>query len=85
VEKEIILNQLWDLAERLAIQIRRENLDGQAGGLCRLGEKWVFFIDNHASQTEQIAQIAAGLASRDDLDDIFILPQIRDVLEQYRE
>jgi len=85
VDDQIILNQLLDLAERLGIEVRRVGLDGQSGGLCRLRDKQVLFVDTVATLSDQIACAAGGLASLADIDNCYVLPQVREVLEQYRE
>ena len=85
MEEHIILNQLLDLAERVGIEIRRVALDGNGGGLCRLRDKQVLFVDTAATVSDQIACAAEGLGPLEDIDNCYILPQVREILEQYRE
>lgn len=85
VETEALLNELLDLAEQLGLEIRRVFLDGRGGGLCRLGDKWVLFVDQSGDMAEQLAQTAGALARRDDLENLYIRPQVREIIEQFRE
>ena len=75
---------LLDLAERLHMEIRRVPLDGEGGGLCRLKGQCILFVDTSASATDQLARTAAALASLNDWQDTYLLPEIRELLERYR-
>jgi hypothetical protein len=84
MDTQALLAELLDLAEQLDIEVRRAWLGGDGGGLCRLRDKWVLFVDDAASLTDQLAQTAHVLADRKELEEKFLLPQIRQILEQYR-
>ena len=84
MDTESILDELLDLAEQLDIELGKEYLDGQGGGICKLRDKWVLFIDTAASEAEQLAQTAAALANRNELEQIYLKPQIREILNEYR-
>lgn len=83
VDNQRILLELRDLAQRLGIEIREVFLGGQGGGLCRLRDKQVLFIDSAAELVDQVARTAEGLANLPDLQGIFLLPEVREVLERF--
>ena len=76
-----ILQELEALAERLTVEVRYEALDGR-GGLCRFGGKWRLIL-NRSLSTEERIQILARELVRFPLDDLFVLPRIRTILEEY--
>lgn len=85
MDDKSILNELLDVAERLGIEVRHEYLGGEGGGLCRLRGKQVLFVDVSASQAEQLARTATALAGLDQVDEQYVVPKVRQVLDRYRE
>lgn len=83
-QDEVILDQLEELAEKLGIAIRQENVNvegsSSAGGLCRVKDKYVLIIDSQASPREKMRVITEALR-RFDLGDVYIRPGIRELLE----
>ena len=84
MQEEYLLAQLLDLAERLGIDVRQELLGGEGGALCQLRGKAVLFVDASATFAEQLARTAEALADLPALDDCFVLPELRQVLDRYR-
>ena len=77
------------LAENLGIQIRYEPIRQDedfvrvVGGLCLLRGKYVVIIDSKAAMGEKIRTLAEALAHFD-LDQIYIKPALRELLERVR-
>jgi len=84
MDQQRILEELLDLAEQVGFEVRREFLGGEGGGLCRLRDKWVLFVDTGATVADQTAQTAGVLAKREEIEEKYLLPQIREILDQYR-
>jgi hypothetical protein len=84
MDTQNLLESLMELAVQMDVEIRRVGLDGDGGGLCLLKGKRILFVDTNSSLPDQLARTAAGLATIDDWEDIYILPEIREVIEQYR-
>jgi hypothetical protein len=89
LENDALLAQLLNLVEALEIQIRYESLEeGEtsffAGGLCRIGDRSVFFLNAKATKAEQIRALARGLG-RFDLSQVYLKPAVRDLLEDSRQ
>ena len=83
--KEVfILNQLEELAEKLGIAVRYENVNVEesagTGGLCRIKGQYVLIVHSHTTSKEKIQIITAALKGFD-LGDIYLKPVIRELLE----
>jgi hypothetical protein len=78
------LAALLELADRLGVLVRAEPLGGEGGGLCTLRGRRVLFVDVQADPDTQYDKTLAALAGLGDLDNQYILPEIRDALEERR-
>lgn len=83
-----LVGELCLVAERLGLEVRREPLDGAAGGFCVLKRRPVVLLDPTLPADDQADVLAAALAeacrtgaAKADLDDVFILPEVRAFLE----
>ncbi|MBN1845435.1 MAG: hypothetical protein JW810_07100 [Sedimentisphaerales bacterium] len=79
-----LLSALLELAEQVGLEVRQVPLGGEGGGLCRLRGKNILFVDQSAVPAEQVARTAAALAGLDELEDRYLVPQVRRELEKYR-
>jgi hypothetical protein len=81
---EIILSYLEELAEKLEILVRDENINieesSSTGGLCRVEEKYVIILNSKATVKEKIQVMIAAL-QQFDLTDMYVKPVIRELLE----
>ncbi len=84
MDKQALLTELLDLADRMDIEIRQVYMSGEGGGLCNLRGRSVLFVDTAAPLPEQLARVAEALAGLDHLEDQYLLPQVREILDQYR-
>ncbi len=80
------LEWMLDLAEQIGLTVRRmpaaSDGAGYIGGtLIRLKGVEVLFLDTSASLADQTAAVAAALVGRDELEDRFIPPEVRDILQ----
>lgn len=87
------LRYLLDLAESVGIDIRRAptavaaetpggGSDHPGGALVKLKGKEILFLDPAASVADRIAVVAAALTGRADLQDRYLPPRIRDLIER---
>jgi hypothetical protein len=85
---EIILSYLEEMAEKLEILVRDENINieesSSSGGLCRIEGKYVIILNSKASIKEKI-QVMITALQQFDLRDVYIKPVIRELLEEYKE
>jgi hypothetical protein len=85
---ELILGQFEELAEKLGIKVRYENVNMEetsgTGGLCRIKGEYVLIIHYRATVKEKIAVMTRAL-KHFDLTDLYVRPVIRELLEAIDE
>lgn len=81
MDSEAVLAELLDLAERLGIEVRRELLSGEGGGLCLLRGQRVLFVDTGADLVEQVGRTAAALSDVDGVAECYVRPEVRELLD----
>ena len=85
---EFFLDQLEDLANRLGIKVRYENVNleesSSVGGLCRLKGEYVLIIHAQAPVKEKI-EVLTEVLKRFPLGDIYIRPVIRELLGEAKD
>lgn len=75
---------LMELARNLGLEIRKEPLGGDGGGLCQLKGRRLLFIDTSADLETRYERTLRGLAALPDLDDTYIRPEIREEMDPLR-
>ena len=85
MKPEQIYQELKDLAEKLEITVSEQNLRTAGikvkSGLCKVRGKNLFVMDKHKSIHKKIDILATQLAKFPH-EDIYIIPNIRDILEK---
>jgi len=78
-----VLSKLEDLADRLGINLRYENLAKGPiranGGYCRLEDNHLILIDKNDSKRRKIKLLARSLR-RFDLETVFVPPALRRII-----
>ena len=82
MEAEAVLDELLALLEHNGVSIRTEPMGGGGGGLCKIKDRQVFFVDTEAPTADMAAICAGAVREIVDLENIYIRPQIRDFLER---
>ena len=77
VESELIA-----LAERLDIEVRRVRYEGE-GGLCVIGGRRVLMINDLLDLPDRVGVTAGALAGLPELGRMYIVPEVRDLLERH--
>ena len=77
-----MLMELEALAEKLGIQVVYERLPRSRSGLCRLYDKYMLFVERNLDEDEQVRIFVEAL-SRFHIDNIQMLPRIRNILQEY--
>jgi hypothetical protein len=80
------LSALIDLAEQLGFTVRRAPSAGDSsehpgGSFVRLRGKDMLFLDPTAATSDQISVVARALQGRAELQDKFLPPEIRQLLD----
>lgn len=87
MDEAVLFAHLEELAEKLGIEIRCEDLEGEtpfpAGGLCRIHNKQFIIVPTRTGIRAKNRILARAL-SRFDLDGIYLKPALRDFLESSR-
>jgi len=82
---EILLSQLEELAEKLEISVRDENINiddvSSTGGLCLVEGKYILILNSKSTVKEKI-QVAINALQQFNLSEIYIKPTIRELLEE---
>ncbi len=85
---DFLLNQLEELAGRLEIAVRYENLNAEestgAGGLCRLKGKYFLIIHSQTMAKEKVRILTEALRQFP-INDLYVKPIIRKLLEGNQE
>ena len=85
MDNHAVLSQLEGLAEQLGIQIRYEKITEEeltgAGGLCRLKGECFIIVNSRATTKDKILALVRALKNFD-LDDVYIRPALRELLER---
>lgn len=83
MDAQDLLSELLKLAQSLGISIRTaEACSDHAGALVRLKGKEVLFLDPSADLADRIDATAAALAGRPELQDHFLVPQVRSAIDR---
>jgi hypothetical protein len=79
VEEALVLQELESLASALEVEIRYDAIE-RHGGLCRYGGRACLILNRTLSVAERIRAIAGALC-RFPLDEVYIRPSVRELLE----
>ena len=85
MDADKLLEALVELAEEMGVEVRRVDLGGGGGSLVRLREKQVMFVDTSADAEEQVQRLAAEIAECGDFEDVYMVPELRELIEGNRE
>lgn len=79
-----LLDALLETAEELGLEIRREPIDGESGGLCRIRGRRILFVDTLADLGTRVQHTCEALAALPEIDDCYLRPDIRERIERAR-
>ena len=88
MDKDILLHQLEDLAEKLGIEIRYESIETEnafsPGGLCRVEDRYFLIINRDVSQQAKIQTLGRALV-KFDLSNLYLRPWLRGFLSDLQD
>jgi len=84
MNEQRILEELLALLEGEGVTIRSEPLGGSGGGLCALRGTSVFFVDTEADSAETAVRCAEAVGKLVDVESIYLRPDVRQFIEEYR-
>ncbi len=75
------LNALVELLGRLGVEVRYEHLGGDGSGICEVRGRRMLFVDLDADQGTQLERCLEATASLPGLDEIYVTPALRELIE----
>lgn len=86
MQEETLLQQLEELAGKLEICVRDETISmdetSVTGGLCRVEGRYIVILNSRANVEDKI-QVMIKALQQFNLDDIYIKPAVRHLLEAH--
>jgi len=78
-----LLGELEALAEKLGVEVVYERLPSCRSGLCRVNDQYLLFVDRALPENAQVDVFITAL-SRFPLDDLQVLPYVREIFESQK-
>jgi hypothetical protein len=78
-------DELLNAARQLGMTIRSVHLGGAGGGVAQFKGQAQLFIDLDCDAAEQLAQTAQALCDDPRMETLFIRPDVRQLLDDYRQ
>jgi len=75
--------ELLELAKKVGIGVRHVRLGGNGGGLAKFKNQRQLFIDLDAAAIDQLEQTARAMAQVEELQSIYVRPDVRKLLEEW--
>ncbi len=79
-----LLDTLEDVARRVGVEVVHDHIRAEGfnsrGGACRLRERWMILLDRKMATSDKVDLLANEL-TRWPLDDVFVPPAVRHLLE----
>ena len=79
-----LLQEFEALADRMDIRVIRDNLEGHPGGFCIIRGERRIILDRSLDVATQV-EIFAREFARLPLDDVYLVPRLRDRIDAHRE
>ena len=81
MDKQSVLDELLALLEQNSVIVRTDALGGGGGGLCKIKDKTIFFVDSQSSTLENAQLCARAVAELLEIEKIYLRPQVREFIE----
>ena len=86
MEQSSQLRMLLDLAEQIGLEVRRvpgasNGSEHPGGAMVKLKGREILFLDPAASPSDQLGVLAASLRGRRQVEDRFLPPEIREIID----
>ncbi len=83
MDEKAVVEYLLSLLEKNNIAVRTEALGGGGGGVCKLRDHTVVFVDSESPAAETAAMCAQAVNDLVETEKMYIVPQVRDFLEKH--
>jgi hypothetical protein len=78
-------DEMIEVAKRAGIVVRHARLGGAGGGLASVKGRRHLFVDLDAEPADQLERTAAAMAQVSEINEMFVRPDVREMIERYRE
>lgn len=78
------MDEMLALLEQNGVIIRNEAFGGGGGSLCKIRDKYTFFVDTQAPIADILEICAEAVAELVDIDSLYIRPEVRQLIEKCR-
>lgn len=89
MDEHATIAALLEVAESLGIEVRQSPASAEGssrgGAVVRLKGREILFLDNGASLSDQISAVASALSGKEELQNRFLPPELREILDQNAE
>ena len=76
------MDEMLALLEQNGVIIRNEAFGGGGAGLCKIRDKYTFFVDTQAGSGEMAMACSEAVTKLVDIENIYIRPQVRQFIEE---
>jgi len=83
MDAQAILDELVAILEKSHVVVRTEPMGGAAGGLCKVKDRMIFFVDRDASTTDNAVACAQAVRRLVDVESVYLRPGVREFLESH--
>jgi hypothetical protein len=80
MDDSLILEELLAVLEQNGVSIRREEMGGSGGGLCKMSGKQVCFVDIDANSSESAEICARAVTKLVDIECVYLRPAVREFI-----
>jgi len=79
------LDDVFELARRLEVEVRAERLGGDSGGLCVLRGRRVLFVDLDADPLVRLDRCVEAMRSLPGIEGVYVPPALRELFDSAQE
>ena len=81
MNKQAVLEELLALLGANGVTVRTDALGGGGGGLCKIKDEYIFFVDTQSPFAESAEICARAVGELVDIETIYLRPEIREFIE----